>query len=116
MTTSTSAPASGAQLPARVLTYIEALVQTCTQDGVPLVSMVMFGSAANGDFSKDVSDVDLIVVVSDEVACAKRRRLVEDIARLETLHKLSPVTTHSPGGLRRHAERAAGHGLSASVR
>jgi hypothetical protein len=40
---STSDAASGVQLPARVQTYIEALVQTCAQDRAPLVSVVLFG-------------------------------------------------------------------------
>jgi tRNA nucleotidyltransferase (CCA-adding enzyme) len=60
---STSDEASGVQLPARVHTYIEALVRTCSQDGALLVSVVLFGSAAKGGFAGDVSDVDLIIVV-----------------------------------------------------
>jgi predicted nucleotidyltransferase len=115
MTTSTSAPAAGAQLPARVQTYIEALALTCTQARVPLVSLMMFGSAAKGGFSEDVSDVDVIVVVSDDAARATRRRLVEDVARLETVHKLRPVTAQSRGGLQTRIERAVGHGCSAFV-
>ena len=112
---STCDPASGAQLPVRVQTYIEALVQTCAQDRAPLVSVVLFGSAAKGGFSGDVSDVDVIIVVSDDASRAKRLRLGEDVARLETLHELRPATTHSPGGVRAHIERAVGHGFSCFV-
>ena len=112
---STSDAGSGAQLPARVQTYIDALVQTCAQDRAPLVSVVLFGSAAKGGFSGDVSDVDLIIVVSDDASRAKRRRLGEDVARLETLHGLRPATTHPPGGLRARIERAVGHGFSCFV-
>jgi predicted nucleotidyltransferase len=112
---STSDAASGAQLPARVQTYIEALVRTCAQDRVPLVSVVLFGSAAKGGFSGDVSDVDLIIVVSDAASRAIRRRLGEDVARLETFHGLRPATTQSPGGLRARIERAVGHGFSCFV-
>ena len=53
----TSDRPSGAPLPVRVQTYIEALVQTCAQDRVPLVSVVLFGSAAKGGFSGDVARV-----------------------------------------------------------
>jgi predicted nucleotidyltransferase len=112
---STSDAASGAQLPARVQTYIEALVRTCARDRAPLVSVVLFGSAAKGGFSGDVSDVDLIIVVPDDASRAMRRRLGEDVARLETLHGLRPATTQSPGGLRARIERAVGHGFSCFV-
>jgi predicted nucleotidyltransferase len=112
---STSDAASGAQLPARVQTYIEALVQTCAQDRAALVSIVLFGSAAKGGFSGDVSDVDVIIVVSDAASRAKRLRLGENVARLETLHELRPATTHSPGGLQVRIERAVGHGFSCFV-
>jgi predicted nucleotidyltransferase len=112
---STSDAASGAQLPARVQSYIEALVQTWAQERAPLVSVVLFGSAAKGGFSGDVSDVDLIIVVPDDASRAKRRRLGEDVARLETLHGLRSATTHSPGGIRVRIERAVGHGFSCFV-
>ena len=107
--------ASGSQLPARVQAYIEALVHTCVQNRTPLVSVVLFGSAAKGGFSKAVSDVDVIVVVSDDASRAKRLRLSDDVARLETLHELRPATTHSPGGLQARIERAVGHGFSCFV-
>ena len=112
---STSDAASGAQLPARVQTYIEALVRTCAQDRAPLVSVVLFGSAAKGGFSEDVSDVDLIIVVPDDASRVIKRRLREDVARFETFHGLRPATTRSPGGLRARIERAVGHGFSCFV-
>ena len=79
---STCDPASDAHLPVRVQTYIEALVRTCAQDLAPLVSVVLFGSAAKGGFSGDVSDVDVIIVVADDASRAKRLRLGEDVASL----------------------------------
>lgn len=107
--------AAAGMLPARVQTYLDALVQTCAPDRAPLVSVVLFGSAAKGGFSGDVSDVDLIIVVPDGASRAKRRRLGEDVARLEAFHGLRPATTHSPGGLRALIERAMGHGFSCFV-
>ena len=115
MTMLSADAAPGSQLPARVQAYIEALVHTCVQDGAPLVSVVLFGSAAKGGFSKAVSDVDGIVVVSDDASRAKRLRLGEDVARLETLHELRPATIHSSGGVRARIERAVGHGFSCFV-
>ena len=115
VTSSTSGAASGVQLPARVQTYIEALVQTCAQDRSPLVSVVLFGSAAKGGFSGDVSDVDLIIVLPDDASRAKRRRLGVDVARLEAFHGLRPATAHSPGALRALFERVMSHGFSCFV-
>ena len=112
---STSSVATSKQLPARVQTYLEALAQTCAQDGPSLVSVILFGSAAKGSFSGDVSDVDLIIVVPDGVSRETRRRLSEDVARLETTHGLRGATTASPTGVRAFIERFMGHGLSCFI-
>ena len=112
---STPNAACGTQLPVRVQTYLEALVQTCAQDQAALLSVVLFGSAAKGGFSGEVSDVDLIIVVSDDATRSQRRRLSEDVARLEALHGLRPASTNSRGGLRMFIERMMSHGLSCFV-
>ena len=52
-----SLAASGIQYPERVETYLDALVQTSAGDLPAFVSLVLFGSAAKGGFSGDVSDV-----------------------------------------------------------
>lgn len=111
---STSDAVSGPQLPLRVQTHLDAVVQTCAQAGHSLVSVVLFGSTARGGFS-DVSDVDLIIVLPDDTTRETKCRLREEVARLETLHELRPATTHSPGGVRARIERAVGHGLSCFV-
>jgi predicted nucleotidyltransferase len=111
-TISTPDTAFSIQLPGRVQTYLEALIQTCARDGAPLVSVVLFGSAAKGGFSGEVSDVDLIIVVSDDPPRTQRRQLAEDVARLEALHGLRPATTHSPRRLRTFIERVMSHGFS----
>ena len=103
------------QLPARVQTYLDALVQTCAQDGPLLVSVVLFGSAAKGGFSGEVSDVDLIIVLSDDASPSQRRQLADDVARLEALHGLRPATTHSVGRLRALMDRVMAHGFSCFV-
>jgi predicted nucleotidyltransferase len=106
---------TGARFPARVQSYIEALVRMCAQDHASLVSVVLFGSAAKGGFSANVSDVDVIIVVSDDAPRAKRHRLGEDVARLEVVHALRSAAPRSPGGIRARVERAVGHGFSCFV-
>jgi hypothetical protein len=112
---STSDAAPFAQLPARVRAYIEALVRSCALDPTPLVSVVLFGSAAKRGFSVDVSDVDLIIAVRDDASRAIRGRLGEAVARLEIVHGLRPAATPSSRGLRARIERAVGHGMSCFI-
>jgi predicted nucleotidyltransferase len=103
------------QFPARVQAYLDALVQACAQDGALLVSVALFGSAAKGGFSGDVSDVDLVIVLSDAASRTHRRQLANEVARLEALHGLRPATVHSPGGLRALMDRVMAHGFSCFV-
>lgn len=115
MNLSPSDAAASAQLPVRVQTYIDALVEAAALDRTPLVSVVLFGSAAKGGFSTDVSDVDVIIVVSEDASRAEKRRLSEDVARLEILHQLRSAATLAPGRVRARVERAVGHGFSCFV-
>src|SRR4051812_18894412 len=100
------------QLPARVRTYINALLQACAERGTPLQSVIVFGSATQGGFSGAVSDVDLIVVVSDGASRAIRGTLREDGARIETRQGLRSPLTAPAGRVRSRVERAVGHGFS----
>jgi predicted nucleotidyltransferase len=105
---------SGLQLPLRVQTYLDAVVQTCAQAGHSLVSVVLFGSAAKGGFSS-LSDVDLIIVLSDDPTPENKRRLREEVAALEIRHGFRPATAHSSGALQARIERAVGHLFSCCV-
>jgi predicted nucleotidyltransferase len=69
----------------------------CTQGQVPVTSVILFGSAAKGAFLRDVSDVDVLIVLSRDATRATRLRLGEDIARLETLHRFRPPRADSVG-------------------
>jgi predicted nucleotidyltransferase len=106
---------SGVPLPSRVRVLITDLVRLCAQIDAPLVSVVLFGSAANGGFVGEVSDVDLILVVPDDTPRATKRRIGDGVASLETIHGLRAGTTPSRGTLRARIERAVGHGMSCFV-
>jgi predicted nucleotidyltransferase len=112
---STSGEASGVQLPLRVRTYLDALVTACAQEGPSLVSVVLFGSAAKGGFSDDVSDVDLIIVLADDATGENRRRLRNDVERLEVVHGFRAPTARRRSALQARFERTMSHGLSCFV-
>lgn len=101
--------------PVRVRTYIDALVQMCTQDRVSLVSLLLFGSAAKGGFTGDVSDVDVIIVLADDASRGHRRGLREGVARLEASQGFRSATAPPPGALEALIERVVGHGFSCFV-
>ncbi|KAF5415939.1 MAG: hypothetical protein C5S48_04375 [Candidatus Methanogaster sp.] len=69
------------EIPIEVKSYIEDVCATLKSDfEQKLVSVVLFGGVAEGYFAKDVSDVDIIVVLSD--TCSK-----EDIKKARTTMK-----------------------------
>jgi predicted nucleotidyltransferase len=70
----------------RVRRYVDAVVQAGATLGCPLVSVILFGSAASGGFTETASDLDLILVVHDELTRDDRRRLRVEVERLEELH------------------------------
>jgi predicted nucleotidyltransferase len=109
---STTDVVSGLQLPPRIQTYLDAVIQACTQAGHSLVSVLLFGSVAKGGFSS-ISDVDLIIVVPDDARRESKRQVREMVARLETVHGFRPTARHSAAQAR--VERAVGHLFSCFV-
>ncbi|MGI8508126.1 MAG: hypothetical protein ACR2MQ_02245 [Gemmatimonadaceae bacterium] len=98
-------------LPPRIQAYIGAIVGTCAANEQTseraskhaLVSVVLFGSAATGGFSKEysgtVSDVDLILVVPDDASRDDRLRVRDDVMRLEALHGFRDDSPHPRSSL-----------------
>ena len=70
--------------------------------GIPLVGMVMFGSAARGE-ARDSSDIDLLLVVEREIPLSRELYRIWDtcLPKLgmnhETVSKFSPQFVHLPG-------------------
>jgi predicted nucleotidyltransferase len=95
------------ELPPHVRGYLDAIAQSCTRDGWDVVSIVLFGSAAKGGFARQVSDVDLIVVLPDGISREERARVRDEVSRLEIDHGFK-----KPAGprnfLQAFAERAGG--------
>src|SRR5438094_10490875 len=103
---STPDVAHGRQLLPRVQTYLDDRLRICAQIEQPIVSMILFGSAASGGFSS-VSDVDLMIVVPDKTTSEGKRKLGAEVAHLEIAHGFRPP--HPTGVLQRRVERAVGH-------
>jgi predicted nucleotidyltransferase len=68
------------RLPTAISRYLDAVTETCGHSS--LVSLVLFGSVASG-WASNVSDVDLIVILSDDATPNTMGRLREEIALLE---------------------------------
>jgi predicted nucleotidyltransferase len=93
-------------LPPRVQAYIAAVVRTCAEGDIALVSVILFGSAATGGFSGTASDVDLILVLPDGASPEDRRRLRDSVTSLEIIHGLRQ-TPNRPGILETFVERVS---------
>jgi hypothetical protein len=79
-----------------------------------LESIVVFGSAAKGGFSRQVSDVDLIVVLPDGASREVRARVRDEVSRLEIDHGFKEPAGPS-NSLKGFAQRMCGNDLSCFV-
>lgn len=95
--------------------HLEAIAQLRLSSGAPLVSLVLFGSAAKGAFAADVSDVDLIIVLPDTASQADRRFIQEKVFDLEILHGFRVPSDRTRSRIERYLERCAGYSLSGFV-
>jgi len=66
--------------------YVDAVIDACNAQPPGLASLVLFGSAVTGGWSKGLSDVDLILVVPDGASREHRRRLQATVERTQQLH------------------------------
>jgi Nucleotidyltransferase domain len=96
----------------RIDEYLNALAQLRLPGEGSLVSIILFGSAANGAFRAEISDVDLIIVLPDGASPEDRTRIRNEVAALEILYGFSPAEKRAGNRLEKFAERAAGHSMS----
>jgi hypothetical protein len=89
----------------RVETYLADVTGMCSVPGSPVLSVVLFGSAATGGYEGGISDVDLLLVLHDH-ASAEDRRLVRDrMDALELKHGLARPPSDRRSSLDTLAER-----------
>ncbi len=95
----------------RVHQYLDAVAQLHGDGVISLVSVILFGSAASGAF-RESSDVDLIVVISNQASREERRILRGAVTELEIRHGLRFPETRPRNQLEMFAEHAGGHAHS----
>jgi predicted nucleotidyltransferase len=95
----------------RVQHYLDEVAQLHIDGVTPLVSVILFGSAAIGAFS-EVSDVDLLIVIPDNTSQEDRRRLLLAVTDLEIMHGLRLHESRTKNPLEKFADHAAGHAHS----
>jgi predicted nucleotidyltransferase len=95
----------------RVEAYLRDIVRLCGAPAGPVLSVVLFGSAATGSYTAAISDVDLLLVVRDDVSPEERRRVRESVQELETRHGLAKIRP-----ARRRALEAFADRITANVR
>ncbi|MDQ6769715.1 MAG: nucleotidyltransferase domain-containing protein [Gemmatimonadota bacterium] len=92
-------------LPPRVQAYVDAIARMGAEAGGKLVSVILFGSAATGGFSGPASDVDLLLVLRDDVSQEEKRRLRDDVVRLEARHGFRELPPRPRGAVEEFVER-----------
>jgi predicted nucleotidyltransferase len=90
---------AGLQPVERVQAYLADVVDACAAPRGPLVSLVLFGSAATGGYATTVSDVDLLLVIADGSGAAEQRRVRDVVVELEARHGLAKPRPRRPGPL-----------------
>jgi len=96
-------------VPFRVRTYVDSIVETCADGGQALVSMVLFGSAAIGGWVETVSDVDILLVISDNATNEDMVRLHREVERIEILHGLRRESADGQSSLEKFVDKLTAH-------
>jgi predicted nucleotidyltransferase len=96
---------------ARVTSYVDAIADVADQHGIPLVSVIVFGSAVTGGFADHVSDVDLILVIADGSPPDTSSQLRKRVDRIEVVHGFRVDGDSAAGALEEFLRR-----ITANVR
>jgi predicted nucleotidyltransferase len=94
--------------------YLDEIAQLHPDGATSVVSVILFGSAAIGNFSES-SDVDLIIVVPDETSQEAMRLIRGVVTDLEIKHGLRLPDSLTRNALEMFAEHATGHTHSCVV-
>ncbi len=91
-------------LAADVTAYLDDIARTYGRQEGLLSSLILFGSAATGGYVPLLSDVDVLIVLSDDADPSAREHVRRGVASLESQHGLGKLSGRTSG--------AVGHGLT----
>jgi predicted nucleotidyltransferase len=85
--------------------YISSVVGSCEGPDSGIISAVLFGSAATGSYSPEISDVDLLIVLHDRATAEDRCRARDTISDHEDRCGVRRQRPHRRGALDAFADR-----------
>lgn len=92
-------PRSAPALSPSVRAYLAEIVREHSTPAGPLVSLILFGSAATGGYAAPGSDVDLLLVLNDAADAAAHATVRDGVADIERRHGLVKTRTQPTGTL-----------------
>jgi predicted nucleotidyltransferase len=92
-------------VPPPIRAYVDAIVARAAELELPLLGVVLFGSAVTGGFADRASDVDLVLVLQDDAAPDARAAIRREAERLEVLHGFRDEADRPAGALDAFARR-----------
>jgi hypothetical protein len=98
----------------RIDAYVTEIARVCGGSHGSLVSIILFGSASTGGYTEGLSDLDLLLVVSDETDTAEKERIGRVVAETEVLHRFSKPRASE--GLLSSAVHSIANRVTANVR
>jgi hypothetical protein len=74
---------------ARIDAYVTDIVRVGSGSRGSLVSIILFGSASTGGYAEGLSDLDLLLILTDDTDCAEKERIGRAVRDLEALHRFT---------------------------
>ena len=66
--------------------YIGESIGLILKNKIDLLSLIIFGSAVKGEYQPDLSDVDIIYVISDKTSKKEKKKISKELTKLEFKH------------------------------
>jgi len=108
-------PQAGTHSEPSIAAYLADIIAECGGAGRPLVSLILFGSAATGGYVSATSDVDLLLVLNDQTDAASCGQVRDRVTALEKRHGLAKRRS-SRIGMVTHALATFADRVTANVR
>jgi hypothetical protein len=84
---------------ARIDAYVTDIVRVASGSRGSLVSVILFGSASTGGYADGLSDLDLLLILTDDTDPAEKERIGRAVRGLEALHRFTKPQQGKGGAL-----------------